>query len=179
MRSLSIIQKTVLTAVAVAALAGARPSLAASPVATLTMTDQGVVPAIFIPDGVKAFVSGTIGAQVQLLDDGTFTISCRTMPPIVGRWSTNTNQSGSVTCFWAKTDEIDFNGTVVGADQAGNPIVLYSVQVNAPRTDGSGGSGGGRMTPASFQLVQLWTLASGSGGGIGSGGVGSGGGAKR
>jgi hypothetical protein len=171
MKHRSFLQRSIINGAAAVAFAGAVPAFAAAPVAALTMTSKFELPADFIANNsARTFVRGTIGAQVKLLDDGVFTINSPRLPLIVGRWTITTSQTGKVTCFWAKTDQIDFNGTVLGADKSGNPIVLYSVQVNAPRTDGPGGSGTGTMAPASFQCVQLWTLTSGGGAGIGSGG---------
>ena len=103
MRRRFSISTLTLTAAALAAMAGTRPSLAA---ATYTMTDRGGLVALFVPDGMNAFVAGLEGAQAQLLDNGVFTIKSPSLPPITGKWSASLDPDTPGTSFWAKTDQI-------------------------------------------------------------------------
>jgi hypothetical protein len=162
-KTLSRIQKSVLAAITVAAFA--RPAAAASPVAGFTMSAQVAPVAVFVSDGARSFLAATVNAPVQLLDDGSFLIRCGSLPAIPGRWANvQSPNAGTVLCLWAKTDQIDFNATQIGADAGGDLLMLYSVQVNAPRTDGAPDPNApGPLPPASLQAVQVWSSGTANG----------------
>jgi hypothetical protein len=172
MTHLPLVRKSVLALAAVAALVGARPSVAASPrvLVTLTMTDKVRIGDVFIPDGVKDYLRRSVGAQLMILNDNTFVISGGGLPTIAGRCFFHQNQSNGQAGFtlWAKTDQVDLNGLLAQApDGSGQWASVYWVQVNAPRTDGGTSPKRSGLTPASMLMAQLLTPASSAPGGVG------------
>jgi hypothetical protein len=115
---------------------------------------QAEPPAVFVPDGAKAYAAAIAGARLRIMDDHSFTISGGSLPPIVGRWKgvgSDDNRT-FLLGLWAKTGQIDFTGWVfpMGGDGLG---IQYFVQINAPRTDGGEAAAGGPLPPTS-----LWTV---------------------
>lgn len=156
----SSFQRIAFAAAAAIALAGGHSAAAAGLAATLTLSKQIAPVAVFVPDGAPALVNGMTGAQAELVDDGTFTIRSHRLPPIPGLWAVSQGGPGAgMLSLWAKTDQIELNATEIGQDTRGNPVMLCSVQVNAPRTDGAAAPNpAGALAPASLQIVQIWML---------------------
>lgn len=114
------------------------------------------VSAVFVAEGRQEFLEGTIDADLQLLDDSTFTISGGNLPLITGRWITAKAEGSEITSLWAKTAQISLNGQLIPYGQGGL-LLDYFVQVNAPRTDGgeSEKPAAGVLKPTSMHVTQL------------------------
>jgi hypothetical protein len=108
---------------------------------------------VFVPDGAEAYIAATQGARLKVLEDHTFTITGGALPAIVGRWTGyRSGAAGFMIGLWAKTDQIDLNGTLY--TPTGNDLFInYNVQVNAPRTDG-----GALPQPGSLAPTSIWFM---------------------
>src|SRR5688572_29688597 len=113
---------------------------------------------VFVPDGAEAYIAATKGARLKVLADHTFTITGGELPAIVGRWTGyRSGNAGFMIGLWAKTEQIDLNGTVYSA--TGNDLFInYNVQVNAPRTDGGPLPRQGSLPPTSLWFMHALPL---------------------
>jgi hypothetical protein len=166
-RYLFLLLRSALAVAAVAALA-AVPAAAVDTQpkvlidAPFTLNERPFV--VFIPDGAKALAAASVGARLRVMEDHSFTISGGSLPPIVGRWGGIRNDETFMLSLWAKTDQVNLNGTLYAVGANGLAIDVF-VQVNAPRTDGGAAPSGGPLPPTSLWTIETLvppTAASGS-----------------
>jgi hypothetical protein len=114
---------------------------------------------VFVPDGAEAYIAATKGARLKVLSDHTFTVTGGGLPAIVGRWTGyRSGDAGFMIGLWAKTEQIDLNGTLytpTGKDL----FINYNVQVNAPRTDGGPLPKQGSLPPTSIWFMHALPLS--------------------
>jgi hypothetical protein len=115
--------------------------------------------AVFVPDGAAAYIAATKGARLTVLEDHTFTITGGALPAVVGRWTGyRSGTAGFMIGLWAKTEQIDLNGTLYTATGS-DLFINYMVQVNAPRTDGVALPQQGSLAPASIWFMHALPLS--------------------
>lgn len=115
--------------------------------------------AVFVPDGAEAYIAAAKGARLKILEDHTFSITGGALPAIVGRWTGyRSRDAGFMIGLWAKTEQIDLNGTLY-TSTGSDLFINYNVQVNAPRTDGSALPQQGSLAPTSLWFMHALPLA--------------------